>query len=57
MSRIKSTGAIGTNSSGIDQVTAVFENGAWKLCASDYNLLTATGSRSLIEILTRPSQR
>ena len=54
--RNKSTGAVGTNS-GIDQVTAVLEGGQWKLCASDYNLLTATGSRSMIDILTRPSQR
>ena len=54
--RNKSTGAVGTNS-GIDQVTALLEGGQWKLCASDYNLLTATGSRSMIDILTRPSQR
>jgi hypothetical protein len=52
-SKKKSTGAVGTNS-GIDQVTALLENGRWKLCASDYNLLTSTGSRSMIEILTRP---
>ena len=46
MSRINSTGAI-SNSSGIDQVTAVFENGACKLCASDYNQLTSTGASLL----------
>ena len=45
-SRIKSTGAI-SNSSGIDQVTAVFENGAWKLCASDYQELSSTGASLL----------
>ena len=42
-SRIKSTGAI-SNSSGLDQVTAVLENGNWKLCASDYQELSATGA-------------
>ena len=46
MSRIKSTGAI-SNSSGIDQVTAVFENGAWKLCASDYQEMSSTGASLL----------
>jgi hypothetical protein len=46
VSRIKSTGAI-SNSSGIDQVTAVFENGAWKLCASDYQELSSTGASLL----------
>ena len=51
--RNRSTGAVGTNS-GIDQVTALLENGAWKLCASDYNVLSFTGSRSLLDILTRP---
>jgi hypothetical protein len=37
--RNKSTGVIGTNS-GIDHVTALLENGAWKLCASDYDCRT-----------------
>jgi hypothetical protein len=46
VSRIKSTGAI-SNSSGIDQVTAVLENGQWKLCASDYNQLTSSGASLL----------
>jgi hypothetical protein len=54
--RNKSTGAVGTNS-GVDQVTALLENGLWKLCASDYNVLTATGSRSFLDILTRPFDR
>jgi hypothetical protein len=51
--RNRSSGAVGTNS-GIDQVTALLENGVWKLCASDYNVLTASGSRGLVDILTRP---
>jgi hypothetical protein len=46
VSRIKSTGAI-SSSSGIDQVTAVFENGQWKLCASDYNELSSSGASLL----------
>lgn len=50
--RNRSTGAVGSNS-GIDQVTALLENGSWKLCASDYNLLTTTGSRSMVDILMR----
>jgi hypothetical protein len=54
--RNKSTGTVGTNS-GIDQVTALLENGAWKLCASDYNVLTFSGSRSFLDILTRPFDR
>ena len=54
--RNKSTGAVGTNS-GVDQVTALLENGVWKLCASDYNVLTVTGSRSFLDILTRPFHR
>jgi hypothetical protein len=54
--RNKSTGAVGSNS-GIDQVTALLEGGHWKLCASDYNLMTVTGSRSMVNILTRPYTR
>ena len=45
-SRIKSSGAI-SNSSGTDQVTAVLENGNWKLCASDYQELSSTGASLL----------
>ena len=44
-SRIKSTGQIST-SSGIDQVTAVFEPGSpgrWRLCASDYQEQSSSG--------------
>ena len=41
-SQIKSNGQI-SNSSGTDQVTAVLENGRWKLCASDYSELSSTG--------------
>jgi hypothetical protein len=55
-SKKKSTGAVGTNS-GVDQVTALLEDGRWKLCASDYNLLTATGSRSMADILMRQYAR
>ena len=55
-SRRKSTGAVGTNS-GVDQVTALLEGGRWKLCASDYDVQTATGSRSMVDILTRRSAR
>ena len=45
-SRIKSNGSI-SNSSGVDQVTAVLENGQWKLCASDYNELSSSGASLL----------
>jgi hypothetical protein len=45
-SRIKSSGQV-SNSSGVDQVTAVFENGRWKLCASDYNQVSASGANLL----------
>ena len=44
-SRVKSTGQI-SNSSGIDQVTAVFEPGSpgrWRLCASDYQEQSSSG--------------
>ena len=54
--RDRSTGAVGTNS-GIDQVTALLENGVWKLCASDYNVQSFSGSRALLDILTRPFDR
>jgi hypothetical protein len=53
-SRNRSNGVVGTTS-GIDQVTALLENGAWKLCASDYNQLTATGDRGLGTLMSRPS--
>ncbi len=46
VSRIKSTGQL-SNSSGIDQVTAVLENGRWRLCASDYSELSSTGASLL----------
>jgi hypothetical protein len=52
-SRRRSTGAIGSNS-GIDQVTAVFEGGGWKLCASDYDLRISTGDTGFVTLLTRP---
>jgi hypothetical protein len=42
--REKSSGNVGTTS-GIDQVTAVLENGRWRLCASDYNLQSSSGLR------------
>jgi hypothetical protein len=45
-SRIKSNGSI-SNSSGVDQVTAMLENGQWKLCASDYNELSSSGTSLL----------
>jgi hypothetical protein len=57
-SRDKSTGAIGSTR-GIDQVTALLENGGWKLCASDYDYeqLATTGSRSMLDILIRGYDR
>jgi hypothetical protein len=49
----KATGAVGTNS-GIDQVTALLENGVWKLCASDYDLRFSTGDTGLATLMSRP---
>jgi len=51
--RNRSNGVVGTTS-GMDQVTALLENGVWKLCASDYNQLTATGDRGLATLMSRP---
>lgn len=43
VSRIKSTGEI-SNSSGIDHVTALFEDGQWRLCGSDYDEMSSSGA-------------
>ena len=49
VSRIRSTGQISI-SSGVDQVTAVFEAGSpgrWRLCASDYHQQSTSGANLL----------
>lgn len=50
-SRNRTTGAVGTNS-GIDQVTALLENGTWKLCASDYNIMSPFGDPGMANLLS-----
>lgn len=44
VSRVKSNGKI-LISQGTDQVTAIFENSQWRLCASDFNGTTTDGVR------------
>jgi len=48
----RTTGAVGATR-GTDQVTAVLENGAWKLCASDYDYITTTGDTGLASLMNR----
>jgi hypothetical protein len=50
----KSTGAVGATR-GTDQVTALLENGVWKLCASDYDYITTTGDTGLALLMSRRS--
>jgi hypothetical protein len=48
----KATGAVGATR-GTDQVTALLENGTWKLCASDYDYITTSGDTGLASLLNR----
>lgn len=48
----KATGAVGATR-GTDQVTALLENGTWKLCASDYDYITTTGDTGLALLMNR----
>jgi hypothetical protein len=49
----KKTGVAGSNG-GIDQVTALLENGVWRLCASDYDLRVMSGDTGLGALMSRP---
>jgi hypothetical protein len=49
----KKTGTAGSNS-GIDQVTALLENGVWKLCASDYDCPSCLAAQGLGALMSRP---
>jgi hypothetical protein len=53
-SRNKATGAVGTTT-GTDHVTALFENGAWKLCGSDYEDRVTTGDTGMAILMRQPS--
>ena len=48
----KATGSVGATR-GTDQVTALLENGTWKLCASDYDYITTTGDTGLALLMNR----
>ena len=49
----KRTGIVGA-SSGTDQVTALLENGVWKLCGSDYELDPTSTNTGLAALMSRP---
>ena len=48
----KRTGSVGATR-GNDQVTALLENGTWKLCASDYDYITTSGDTGLASLMSR----